>query len=206
MLSSYGVVLGILETVSSPPGLSEPRLKLGISIGLSLLLPKISWGSVVPSGGGFVGPGIGVGVGVGSVMSGVMGRLMAEPLVAGDTYLVTSLSALEAMPLQVNVSCVGLGGVGYVLPVPVVLIPLGGIESYYGVIYGDIEAGLSSAGVISSGGGRGVIVNKIVMGVLCLLRAGIVISSPVALVSASPPVCAPAPVPVAGLPLTAIVI
>lgn len=200
------VVLSILEAVPSPPGLSEPRLKMGISIGLSLVMPKISWVSIVPSGGGFVGPGVGVGVGVGSIMSGSKVRLLGEPVLQGssDIHLVTSLSALEGLLLQVSVSCVGLGGVGYASPV--VLMPIGGIESYYGVIYGDMEVGLSSAGVVSSGGGRGVIVNKIVMGVLCLLRAGIVISSPVSLVSASPPVCAPAPVPVAGLPLTAVVI
>jgi len=200
-------ILGILNTVPTPGGgISDMKIKIGISNGLSIFLPKVVWKGV--GGSGTAGVGVGTGVGVGAIQIGGVGRMLIDPLVvgtglqatAGLTAIINTLGSIERLPLRMQVSCVGIGGIGTVVPVPNVVVSPE-LDALYTVLLADIKAGLVSAGLLNA---STYVIEKVSRGIISLLRTGIVISSPVGLISPSPPICAPTPVPVAGLPITAI--
>ncbi len=200
---TYQEIYGVLSTVkvTNPISVQEDKLLLGLSIGLSVFLPKVVYNGV--GGGGLVGTGVGVGVGVGVLNPTGLGVMNSSVMVLNGAPSVkqavcNTLGGLLQLPLRVNVSCIGLGGVGSLLAIPTVVVS-SMLEGLVGVLTVDIQSGMSSVGVV--GVGVGDMVNKLVVGVMSLLRAGIVISSPVVLVSPSPPICAPSPVPVLGLPI-----
>lgn len=210
-------ILGGMNTIPKYSGIELEMLKVGISVGLSVFLPKVSFQSPV-GGNGTVGAGIGVGVGVG-VAGGGLGVVGALPVVIGGVRLGIPLGSgvsVNAVSnsicgglcnvvggLQVQASVVGLGGVGFVNPGVVVYGVNLSVLVTSGVLLGDIMLGLKQAGVVNPS-------NEFVMGVVkgieALLGLGIVLSSGVSLVSPSPPICAPSPVPVVQLPVTAVLI